>query len=1166
MKKLFFLALTGLVGVFSGLPLHLLNVEVPFFKPKDALAAEVLVDNTILDATDEFGPSPTLVFTDDLTGYVFYIDGTAQDLVYKKTTDGGIAWGAPTVIDTVTTGWTNVSIWYDQWTPGDTTGTQIHIAVSDDASDDIFYTNLDTSTDTLLGSFVTVLAGATYTEAENVTPSITKGAGGNLFITANFASIAGVAGGLVSKSIDGGASWSDVTPASWSDASLDQVQLVPLVTGQDIMAIKAATATDEIQYRIYSEVSDTWAGSWTTIAALIESTLYDQWFSATIKKSTGDVYLTFANRSANAANDIEFWSFDESNRGAGFVAGGNLFTNDATVIAPVPVMEEDTGYIYVAYLRGTLNASVGTYFKKSEDGGATWSDESVQLHGPALDDRKSVAGNFLSEDRLGVLYYDDDLNDIFFSTVDEFIEVMIDNTILDGSDEFGPSPTVVFTSSLEGYVFFVDSTGQDFVYRKTSDGGKNWQTSVLIDTTIGGWTNSSIWYDQWTPGDTTGSLIHIAVSEDVTDDIYYTNLDTSGDVLLGTMTPVLLGATYTEAVNAAPSITKGVGGNLFITANFASIAGAAGGLVAKSIDDGASWSDITPASWSDVTFDQIQLLPLLTGQDVIAIKAATATNEIQYRIYSEVSDAWAGAWTTIATLAENATYDQWFSATIKKSTADVYLAFANQITNAANDVEFWSFDESSRGGGFVAGANVMTDNAGVIAPVPVMDENTGDVYVAYLSGTLGTAMGVYYKKSEDGGATWSAESVQLNRGYFDDIRSMSGNLLDQDILYVIWQNDDLDDIMGNKLATLQAVSTFVQAAYRFFENLNSTDVGTPLAAQDVASVITSAAEAFRLRLLIEVSAADLASSGAVFRLQFAEKVSTCDPAVSGESYADVTPSTILAYNDNATPSDGAALTTNANDPLNGGSGIEQTYEESNTFTNSVNSINNGESGLWDFALIENGMDAGQDYCLRVVKSDGSLLEGYNVFPEISLTSALVVDFVTSGGVSVASPTMAFSAVQTTVGPQSSTATLGVNNQRMRVTNPTGNPQWALSIAADDGPTAVWSSGTNFYDFNDPTAGTVDGADADAFGGRMSINPSTGSASPQGGCNLMGITAGSSASFSEGVTDSITLATANSSSMTGCYWDFTGAAVSQSIPGEQAIGSYNIDMTLTVVSI
>ncbi len=121
-----------------------------------------------------------------------------------------------------------------------------------------------------------------------------------------------------------------------------------------------------------------------------------------------------------------------------------------------------------------------------------------------------------------------------------------------------------------------------------------------------------------------------------------------------------------------------------------------------------------------------------------------------------------------------------------------------------------------------------------------------------------------------------------------------------------------------------------------------------------------------------------------FKLQFAQKSGTCDTAFSGETYADVTAATVIAYNDNAAPADGTALTANVNDPTDGGRTIvNQDYEELNNFTNTEAAIASGQDGKWDFALQDNGALANTDYCFRIVKSDGSLLNEYVMIPQIT---------------------------------------------------------------------------------------------------------------------------------------------------------------------------------------
>jgi hypothetical protein len=367
--------------------------------------------------------------------------------------------------------------------------------------------------------------------------------------------------------------------------------------------------------------------------------------------------------------------------------------------------------------------------------------------------------------------------------------------------------------------------------------------------------------------------------------------------------------------------------------------------------------------------------------------------------------------------------------------------------------------------------------------------------------------------------------------------------------------------------------TYSQQAFRFFGNTDSEDVGTALANQDTNATLTSTGQAFRLRKLLRVDNGNLYSSGEDFKLQYVDKgAGTCVSPSGGtpSSYTDVTGSTLIAYNNNSTPTDGASMTSNANDPTDGGRTIvNQTYEESNNATNSAGAVLNGQTAKFDFSLIDNGATANTTYCFRVVMSDNSLLDTYTMYPEITTAAAsgsLSVDIVDAGGVPVVSPSVSMSPISFSFTNQTATGTFGTSSQKIRVDNGTGTATWTLSIAADGGPTALWDGAVSDYDFNDPTANAVDGADADSVGGRMTIDPSGATITPEGGCTLTNISAGSSSSFSQNVTDSITLASASSGADTGCYWDITDIDISQTIPAEQGAASdYDINMTLSIIA-
>jgi hypothetical protein len=245
--------------------------------------------------------------------------------------------------------------------------------------------------------------------------------------------------------------------------------------------------------------------------------------------------------------------------------------------------------------------------------------------------------------------------------------------------------------------------------------------------------------------------------------------------------------------------------------------------------------------------------------------------------------------------------------------------------------------------------------------------------------------------------------------------------------------------------------TFEQAAYRLFNNVNSTDVGSVLAAQDTAGTLSSTGDAFRLRALLHIGTANLAASGQNFKLQFAEKSGTCDTGFSGESYADVTGSTVIAYNNNASPADGDNLTANASDPTHSGHSIvNQDYEEANNFTNTVAAVPSGQDGKWDFSLIDNGAPGGTAYCFRVVKSDGTVLDTYTQIPQISTAATLT--FIVS--------TQNFSAI-TPGSPVFATSTLSVDTD-----NTTG---WNVSVVRDDADTMMDLDSNAGVNITDQTA-------------------------------------------------------------------------------------------------
>jgi len=183
---------------------------------------------------------------------------------------------------------------------------------------------------------------------------------------------------------------------------------------------------------------------------------------------------------------------------------------------------------------------------------------------------------------------------------------------------------------------------------------------------------------------------------------------------------------------------------------------------------------------------------------------------------------------------------------------------------------------------------------------------------------------------------------------------------------------------------------------------------------------------------------------------------------------------------------------------------------------------------------------------------------------------LVTDIRDASRVSVVSPSFAMSGTTFSFNCQTSTGTLGSAAQRIYVDNPgAANAGYTLTLAATAGATGLWNNAgtTQSFDFNDPTGvGCTDGADADAKGGQLTVDPAAGTLTADcTSCTLTGITKGTSTAYSQAVTDSVTLLTAASGSDDIGRWYLTGVGLSQTIPGEQPNDSYTINLTATVTA-
>ncbi len=205
--------------------------------------------------------------------------------------------------------------------------------------------------------------------------------------------------------------------------------------------------------------------------------------------------------------------------------------------------------------------------------------------------------------------------------------------------------------------------------------------------------------------------------------------------------------------------------------------------------------------------------------------------------------------------------------------------------------------------------------------------------------------------------------------------------------------------------------------------------------------------------------------------------------------------------------------------------------------------------------------------LGLLSSIGVVLAANTTTLSQTITNGtLAVDIVDAGGTTVASPSVTFGSTTFSFSSQTTTGTLGTASQKIRTSNPTSTATWGVALAATSGPTSLWTSGGNTFDFND-TGATDTGVDVDTKGGQLTWSGGgTFAGVPDStACPTTGLSIASSTPYLEGTTNSISVLTGGASATTFCRWDYTSAStnLSQVIPSSQPSGTYTLGMTLTI---
>ncbi len=213
--------------------------------------------------------------------------------------------------------------------------------------------------------------------------------------------------------------------------------------------------------------------------------------------------------------------------------------------------------------------------------------------------------------------------------------------------------------------------------------------------------------------------------------------------------------------------------------------------------------------------------------------------------------------------------------------------------------------------------------------------------------------------------------------------------------------------------------TFAQQDYRWYSNINSLNPVAAFAAQDTPYTSSTHGILYRLRMNLAVGGSNLPAAYQAFKLQYSTG--------TGGPWNDVGAAgsgVIWRGFDNTTPADGANITT----LLLTTSNVLESYEEQNPSAANPNAINNGQRGEWDWVVEDNNAASNTAYYFRMVKSDGTVLDSYVNYPQLTMPPALIFtqqDYRWYANANAINPT-------TAIGPENTATTADAYTQQFRL--------------------------------------------------------------------------------------------------------------------------------------
>ncbi len=226
-----------------------------------------------------------------------------------------------------------------------------------------------------------------------------------------------------------------------------------------------------------------------------------------------------------------------------------------------------------------------------------------------------------------------------------------------------------------------------------------------------------------------------------------------------------------------------------------------------------------------------------------------------------------------------------------------------------------------------------------------------------------------------------------------------------------------------------------------------------------------------------------------------------------------------------------------------------------TLANGTATISSGTTTNINISINDDGLSENDETIEVTLSSPTNAILGTNTlftYTIIDDDGVLTIDIVDASDVTVASPSVALSAITYNFIEESTTGTLGTSTQKIQVNNTTNSNAWSATVAATSGATALWGDGgSNTMDFND-----------DSGAGQLTLDPSVGTVVRDDSGSTAGVSLGTQASFVQGTTENITLFSSSTAALDHAY-DLTGVSMSQFVPYDQVPADYTLNLTLTV---